>query len=168
VNIYHLCHSRYLCIPGDGDCFYRCEQHDCYGLVRSFHLASATAFAFVEQALKSTDKELAAASALSLLESTIPMLEEVKYEAYVYEGFYEALVSVIRNVVQPEHGQILTPSSLLKKFQTPEGISIMTVFSLPSVSHQVTLHSRIKFHRRISEDVNSEHLGFHHLFVMGY
>ena len=105
------------------------------GLVRSFQLASATAFAFVEQIMNSTDKELAVGSALSILDSTRSMLEEVKYEAYVYEGFYDALVSVIRDVVEPEDGQKLTSSRLLKKFQTPEGISIITASSLLLVSH---------------------------------
>ena len=116
--------------------------------------------------MNSTDKELAVGSALSILDSTLSMLEEVKYEAYVYEGFYEALVSVIRNIVEPEDGQCLTSSRLLKKFRTPEGISIMTVLSPPLVSHQVILPSRIKFYRWILEDVNGEHPGFTHFFYL--
>ncbi|KAF8306151.1 cysteine proteinase [Clavulina sp. PMI_390] len=88
---------------GDGDCFYR-----------------SVAFSYVERILEARDQELAAASSLSTLEGWLMNLESVGFERGAFEDFYDALREIITNVFQPdETGSVLTPISLLERFQDP-------------------------------------------------
>lgn len=57
-----------------------------------------------------------------MLESTVPMLEEVGFQRLVFEDFYEVLVSLIQQITVPEPGgTTLTSETLLEAFQSPEG-----------------------------------------------
>lgn len=68
------------------------------------------------------------AVATSLLESTIPMLEEAGFQRLVFEDFYEVLLSLIQQIIVPEPGgTILTSSTLLEAFQSPEGEIYSTI-----------------------------------------
>jgi len=50
------------------------------------------------------------------------MLELAGFQAMVFEDFYDVLVSLVQQVVQPDHeGKRLTPGLLLKAFQHLEG-----------------------------------------------
>jgi ubiquitin thioesterase protein OTUB1 len=85
---------------------------------------TALGFAFVEQILKAPENDIAAVSALSLLETTSSSLEAVGFHRIVFEDFYDVLYGLIKSVVQPDDGQAcLTPASLLQQFQIPEGAS---------------------------------------------
>jgi len=65
---------------------------------------------------------MAVATSISTLESTLPMLELAGFQTMVFEDFYDILVSLVRQVVQPDHeGKILSPELLLEAFQHPEG-----------------------------------------------
>lgn len=62
------------------------------------------------------------ATSVSILESTIPMLEAAGFQKMVFEDFYDVLVSILQQVVKPDHeGKKLTPSLLLEAFQHDEG-----------------------------------------------
>jgi hypothetical protein len=72
--------------------------------------------------LRSSDRTLAAATALSTLSSTLPLLDLVGFQAIVYEDFYEELASLIQRTIQPdENGKFLTTDTLLQSFQDPSG-----------------------------------------------
>jgi len=84
--------------------------------------STALGFAFVEQILKAPENDIAAVSALSLLETTSGSLEAVGFHRIVFEDFYDVLYGLIKSVVQPDDGQAcLIQESLLEKFQNPEG-----------------------------------------------
>lgn len=84
---------------------------------------TALGFAFVEQILTAPENDLAAVSALSLLETTPASLNFVGFQPIVYEDFYDVLYGLIKSVVQPDDGQpLLTLASLLETFQKPEGV----------------------------------------------
>lgn len=69
--------------------------------------------------------EIALGKALSTVEATISLLQDVKFESIVYEDVYDAFVALLRNVVYPgDTGAKLTPDHLLEEFQMPIGISI--------------------------------------------
>jgi ubiquitin thioesterase protein OTUB1 len=85
-------------------------------------LPSAIAFAYVERVLYAPDPEIAVATSLSTLESTLPMLEQAGFQKMVFEDFFDVLVSIVQQVVKPDHeGKRLTPEMLLEAFQTAEG-----------------------------------------------
>ncbi|KAJ2973708.1 hypothetical protein NUW54_g12016 [Trametes sanguinea] len=76
-----LAYSRPLLIShifttSPGDCFYR-----------SF------AFAYIERMLNATEPQLAVLKALSVLETTPSMLEQVGFQTLVFEDFYDAFAS---------------------------------------------------------------------------
>jgi ubiquitin thioesterase protein OTUB1 len=85
-------------------------------------LSLALAFAYVEQVLYAPEQEMAVATSLSTLESTLPMLEQAGFQKMVFEDFYDVLVTLVEQVVAPEQGgKKMTPEHLLKLFQLPEG-----------------------------------------------
>lgn len=65
---------------------------------------------------------VAVALAVSMLESTVPMLEKAGFQRLVFEDFYEVLLSLIQQIIVPEPGgTILTSETLLEAFQSAEG-----------------------------------------------
>ncbi|KAG9217767.1 hypothetical protein CCMSSC00406_0003544 [Pleurotus cornucopiae] len=88
---------------GDGDCFYR-----------------SVAFAYVDSILKATDVAMAAASAISMLESTFPMLEQAGFQKLVFEDFYDVLASLLQNIAQGTNDGKSLDSKILLAFQSPE------------------------------------------------
>lgn len=102
---------------GDGDCFYR-----------------SLAYAYVERLLFAEDQGLAVASAKSILEKNLKVLDQVGFEKLAYEDFYDAFIEVIDLIVTPNrHGQKLDARTLLEFFQTPE-LSNSAVFFLKLVT----------------------------------
>ncbi|KAL1731420.1 peptidase C65 Otubain-domain-containing protein, partial [Schizophyllum commune] len=87
---------------GDGDCFYR-----------------SVAYLFVERLFFAPDPALSVTTALSSLEETLKLLKKAGFEDIVVSGFYEPLEELIRNIVQPVDGEMLTLDGLLKAFQEP-------------------------------------------------
>ena len=60
--------------------------------------------------------------ALSLLDSTLLILNAAGFQELVYEDFYDVLISLIRQIVVPEpNGSTLTDEILLEAFQDAEG-----------------------------------------------
>ncbi|GLB44629.1 putative cysteine proteinase [Lyophyllum shimeji] len=108
---------------GDGDCFYR-----------------STAFAFVERLIHAPNPDSSVQHALSTLEATLPMLKEVGFEKLVYDDFYEALVSLVQNVLTPDDiGMKLNPVRLLEAFQKPEISNSIVVYLRLVTSAQIRL-----------------------------
>jgi ubiquitin thioesterase protein OTUB1 len=65
---------------------------------------------------------MAVAVAISLLGSTVPMLEKAGFQSLVFEDFYDVLLSLIQQIIIPEpEGTVLTSGTLLEAFQSPEG-----------------------------------------------
>ncbi|KAH9916247.1 cysteine proteinase, partial [Epithele typhae] len=114
---------------GDGDCFYR-----------------SLAFAYIESILNAPDTLLAATSALSVLEATLPQLEGVGFQRLVFEDFYDALAGLINSIITPVNGQILTIDRLLAEFNNPE------------VSNSVVVYLRLLTSAEIK--TNAEYTGF--------
>jgi ubiquitin thioesterase protein OTUB1 len=85
---------------------------------------TALAFAYVERILDTPDRDLALASAMSILHSTLSVLEVTGFQKLVFEDFYEIFVSLIRQIVVPqEHtGTLLTLRTLLGAFQDAESL----------------------------------------------
>jgi len=82
---------------------------------------------------------MAVATSISTLESTLPMLELAGFQTMVFEDFYDILVSLVRQVVQPDReGRILSPELLLEAFQHPEG----KFFMMPSLLRRNNLNSK--------------------------
>lgn len=128
---------------GDGDCFYR-----------------STAFAFVERLIHSPNPDVSVPHALATLHSTLPMLEKVGFQSLVYEDFYEALVSLVRNVLEPEDdGMKLTPVHLLQEFQTPEISNSIVVYLRLLTSAQIRLapddFEAVLFHPETGEHMDA-------------
>lgn len=72
--------------------------------------------------MNAAEPDIAVATSISTLESTVPMLEAAGFQKMVFEDFYDIFVSIIQQVVEPEPGgQKLTPEVLLEAFQKPEG-----------------------------------------------
>jgi hypothetical protein len=66
---------------------------------------------------------MAVATSISTLESTLPMLEQAGFQKMVFEDFYDVLVSIVQQVVTPDHeGKKMTPEMLLEAFQSIEGM----------------------------------------------
>ncbi|KAL1740933.1 peptidase C65 Otubain-domain-containing protein [Schizophyllum fasciatum] len=87
---------------GDGDCFYR-----------------SVAYLFVERLFFAPDPALSVTQTLSALEETLKLLSKAGFEDIVVSGFYESLEELIRNIVKPVDGQMLTLNGLLQAFQDP-------------------------------------------------
>ncbi|TRM60070.1 peptidase C65 Otubain-domain-containing protein [Schizophyllum amplum] len=87
---------------GDGDCFYR-----------------SVAYLFVERLFFAPDPPLAVTQAASGLEATLQLLSRAGFEDIVVSGFYEPLEELIKNIIQPVDGQVLTLNGLLQGFQDP-------------------------------------------------
>jgi ubiquitin thioesterase protein OTUB1 len=90
----------------------------------------------------SPDDELAVGTALSTIESTLPMLEAAGFQKLVYEDFYEAFVDLIRNIISPNaNGRTLSDKMLLDAFQSPEGTPALRkyVSLFPKFSNSVEL-----------------------------
>jgi ubiquitin thioesterase protein OTUB1 len=67
------------------------------------------------------DRDFAVASAKSILESSLSMLDLAGFEKLVYEDFYDIFVSIINQIAVPEpNGTILNERNLLEAFQLPE------------------------------------------------
>lgn len=83
----------------------------------------------MDSILKAADVAMAAASAISLLESTFPMLEQAGFQKLVFEDFYDVLASLLQNISQGTTGSDgkSLDSKLLLAFQSPESV-------FPSVS----------------------------------
>lgn len=61
-------------------------------------------------------------TAISTLDSTLPMLDAAGFQKMVYEDFYDVFVGLIRSIGEPDvNGKTLTPEALLEAFQNPEG-----------------------------------------------
>jgi len=106
---------------GDGDCFYR-----------------SIAFAYVERVLYAPEPEMAVATSISILESTLPMLEEAGFQRMVFEDFYDVLVSLVQQVVTPNvDGKKMTPEHLLELFQQPEVSNSVVVYLRLLTSAQI-------------------------------
>lgn len=79
----------------------------------------AVAYLFVERLFSAPDPALSVTTALSSLEETLKLLKKAGFEDIVVSGFYEPLEELIRNIVQPVDGEMLTLDGLLKAFQEP-------------------------------------------------
>jgi ubiquitin thioesterase protein OTUB1 len=91
-------------------------------LITGRFLIVALAFGFIESLLNSPQTNVAVTLAVSLLESTLPMLEKAGFQRLVSEDFYEVLLSLIQQIAIPEPGgTTLTSETLLEAFQSPEG-----------------------------------------------
>lgn len=86
-----------------------------------FFSTLALAFAYIESLINVSDKELAVVSCLSKLESTTDMLDKTGIAKIVYEDFYDHFTELVKGIVEPEHGLLLTSQRLLGSFQNPEG-----------------------------------------------
>ncbi|KAL4071546.1 peptidase C65 Otubain-domain-containing protein [Scleroderma yunnanense] len=87
---------------GDGDCFYR-----------------SLAFAYIDRLIRSNDREIAVATALSTLELGRSLLERANFDEIVYDLPYDVLVDLIKRIVSDSDR--LTSDGLLKAFQDLEG-----------------------------------------------
>ncbi|KAG8857827.1 hypothetical protein FRB96_005546 [Tulasnella sp. 330] len=112
---------------GDGDCFYR-----------------SLAYAYVERLVHAQDIGLAVATARSILERTLPLLQLAGFEKMVstthpqYEDFYETFTELIDSVAKPnEHNKTLDEEALLTFFQTPELSNSVVVFLRLVTSAQI-------------------------------
>ena len=68
---------------------------------------------------------LAASSALSVLEATIPQLENVGFQRMVFEDFYDCLAGLINQIINPVDNRLLTIDLLLEAFNNPESESMI-------------------------------------------
>ena len=103
------------------------------------HSSAALAFAYVENILNSSDNMLAASSALSVLEATVPQLENVGFQRLVFEDFYDCLAGLINQIINPVNNRLLTIDLLLEAFNSPEGER-----DFGSCPPAVTGHSRLR------------------------
>ncbi|KAF8591761.1 cysteine proteinase [Ramaria rubella] len=107
---------------GDGDCFYR-----------------SLAFSYIERIMRAQDVALAVATSISVLQSTLNMLQLAGFDAMVYEDFYEIFVSLIQQVVTPDasDGKTLNTTILLEAFQDPQVSNSIVVFLRLLTSAQI-------------------------------
>lgn len=70
--------------------------------------------------LLAKDRPLAVTSAISALEASQPLLEAAGFQALVFEDFYDCLVSLINQIIAPAVDGLLTPTTLLEAFNSPE------------------------------------------------
>lgn len=79
--------------------------------------------------MTSQDQVLEASMALSLLESSLDILEAAGFQKLVYEDFYDTLADLIRRIFMPgQDGFTLSSSSLLEAFQNAEVSNSIVVF----------------------------------------
>jgi len=140
---------------GDGDCFYR-----------------SLAFAFIEYLLNSPQTHVAVPLATSLLETTIPMLEEAGFQKLVFEDFYEVLLSLIQQIVIPEPGgTTLTSETLLEAFQSPEVSNSVVVYLRLVASAQIRNdpeeYAPFLFHPEIGEPMGTREFCEHFVEAVG-
>ncbi|KAH7103666.1 cysteine proteinase [Auriculariales sp. MPI-PUGE-AT-0066] len=127
---------------GDGDCMFR-----------------SIAFAFVEKVLNAPDITLAVASAVSTLESTLPMLKAAGFEPLVYEDFYDIFRSLIDQIVRPDSAtrERLDANLLLEAFQEPEVSNSAVVYLRLLTSAQIRTdednYSAFLFHPETGEQI---------------
>ncbi|KAG5653798.1 hypothetical protein H0H81_010468 [Sphagnurus paluster] len=110
---------------GDGDCFYR-----------------STAFALIERLIHDRNQDESVPRTLSILKSTLPKLESVGFQSLVYEDFYDALVDLIKAVIEPDptiSTTKLTSLQLTEQFQKPEISNSIVVFLRLVTSAQIRL-----------------------------
>ncbi|KAF9784665.1 cysteine proteinase [Thelephora terrestris] len=154
----YLASQGYLSVRrarGDGDCFYR-----------------SLAFAFIEYLLNSPQTNVAVALATSLLESTIPMLEDAGFQKLVFEDFYEVLLSLIQQIVVPEPGgTTLTSETLLEAFQSPEVSNSVVVYLRLVASAQIRNdpeeYSPFLFHPELGEPMGTREFCEHFVEAVG-
>lgn len=84
--------------------------------------SQAFGFAYVEGILNAADKHLAVGRSLSLLEGTKFTLDAAGIEQFVYEDFYDTLVSLIESITKPGKDGVLNATKLLEAFQEAEGV----------------------------------------------
>ncbi|VDC04750.1 unnamed protein product [Peniophora sp. CBMAI 1063] len=106
---------------GDGDCFYR-----------------SLAFAYIERVMRGPDPTLDATVAISVLDSSLSLLEGVGFDKFAYEDFYEELLGLLKRVGS-ESSNRLTPASLLQAFQAPEVSTSIVVFLRLLTSAQIRM-----------------------------
>ncbi|KAF9649555.1 cysteine proteinase [Thelephora ganbajun] len=140
---------------GDGDCFYR-----------------SLAFGFIENLLNSPQTDVAVAIATSLLESTVPMLEEAGFQELVFEDFYEVLLSLIQQIDTPEPGgTTLTSEILLEAFQSPEVSNSVVVYLRLVASAQIRNNPKeyapFLFHPEIGEPMDTREFCEHFVEAVG-
>jgi len=140
---------------GDGDCFYR-----------------SLAFGFIENLLSSPQADVAVAAAISLLESTVPTLEEAGFQKLVFEDFYEVLLSLIQQIIIPEPGgTTLTPETLLEAFQSPEVSNSVVVYLRLVASAQIRNdpeeYAPYLFHPEIGEPMGTREFCEHFVEAVG-
>ena len=73
---------------------------------------AAVAFSYVDRLLHIPEPALGVASGISTLESALPMLEKAGFMSVVYEDPYDVLVSLIRNIIQPDERGIRLNSTI--------------------------------------------------------
>ena len=67
--------------------------------------------------------------AISMLDSTVPMLKEVGFEEMVFEDFLDIFKELIKSIVQPEPGRTrLTARGLFDTFNNAEGEGAIKVY----------------------------------------
>lgn len=105
---------------------------------------TALAFSYVERIMRAPDVALAVATSVSVLQSTLEMLQLAGFDAMVYEGmylirvgcvalvnaptdFYDIFVSIIQQVLTPDscEGKTLNTSILLEAFQDPQSLFLL-------------------------------------------
>lgn len=84
-------------------------------------IPTALAYAYVERILESLDPGMLIANSLSILESTLPALDQAGFQRIVFEDFYECFRDLIQNVSKPDTaGNLLTKKTLLAALQEPQ------------------------------------------------
>jgi ubiquitin thioesterase protein OTUB1 len=149
---------------GDGDCFYRCELititvHRPFSLVA----CKAIGFAYIEQIINSPDPTVAAANALSNLEKSQGLLDQAGFQKVVYEDFYDAFASMIKEVATATSPDgIMNHTILISAFQNPEGkisnleclVKILTTLC-EIVSNSVVVYLRLLASAQIQADAEN-------------
>jgi ubiquitin thioesterase protein OTUB1 len=75
----------------------------------------------MEKVMNVPDTSASVQSALSTLNSSLPMLQKVGFESIVYEDFYSEFEGLVKSI-HPSPGMIpLDETHLLEAFQKPEG-----------------------------------------------
>lgn len=119
--------------------------------------------------MQDPERDLAVGRALSILESTLPMLELAGFHSLVYDDFYETFATIIENIVKPDKDdRLLTDRSLLDLFQTPEGIvptDVLVDWSAIHTCHSIQFYSCV-FKIAYGEALEKPHIHIA-LFLMG-
>jgi ubiquitin thioesterase protein OTUB1 len=112
--------------------------------------SAALAFALIERIMRSHDPSFAVANTLSILESTLSMLDDAGFQRMVFEDFYECFHDVIQNVDLPDsNGNLLTEDLLLRYIQDPQctfrqfNVWGITSLMLLTVSNSIVVYLRL-------------------------